>query len=166
MPDRLLEAGGQGHDAEQDSVVPVAKSVDRERRASLRWGIAKRTSDRLLIAEVHPPEGGAQAQGEQRHEHEASVHREPGSSGTDDDDRFAERDDHDEPMALDEVLHGDHEALDGRKAGSRPEQRDGEPHRAHCASPPSAPPTSTSETPAELNGRMRRIPRTSEVDVR
>ena len=123
MADRLLQAGGDGDDAEQDAVVPVAEPDQREIGAVLGRGVLEGGFDLVLVAEVGPPQRCAQAQREEGRDDQPAVDRQAGGAGADDDDRLAEGDDHDQAVTLDEVRDADDEALDRRHPGREPEHR-------------------------------------------
>src|SRR4030095_5798093 len=56
MLDRLLEAGGHGDDGRDDAVVPVAEPDEGELWPAFRGRGVHRAFDRVLVAEVDPPE--------------------------------------------------------------------------------------------------------------
>ena len=91
----------------------VAERVDSELRAATGRGLAQRPLGALVVAaEVRPPETRREREPCDHDGDELEVDRERAHAHADGDHRLADRDQHDEAVALDEVLGADHEAVD------------------------------------------------------
>ena len=77
--------------------------------------------DLLLVGEVRPPERRAQREPEDRDQAQLEADLGASRPHSQDDDRLAEHDDHDEAVPLDEVRRRDLEALHARDVGHEPE---------------------------------------------
>jgi hypothetical protein len=113
--DGRLEPSRDRHDTEQEPVVPVAERDEREIVPSSRRRFGHCSLDLALVDEVRPPERRGERERKQGDEHEVGVELQRRRADPDHHDRLAERDDHNEPVALYEMRRRDEEALDGRQ---------------------------------------------------
>ena len=98
--------------AEQERVL---RPLGRRRRQH-------RLLDLLLVGEVRPPERRAQREPKDRDQAQLEADLGASSPHSQDDDRLAEHDDHDEAVPFDEVRRRDLEALQARDVGHEPEE--------------------------------------------
>jgi hypothetical protein len=118
----LLLRGGDRHHAEEQREVGVAVGLHREARAAERRdGLERPLGPLVVAAEVRPPQAGAEREAEDGHRRQAQVDRDLTEADPDRDHRLPDRDQHDEPVPLDEVGDADLELL------GRPHERDDEP---------------------------------------
>src|SRR4029453_17289769 len=104
VADGVLEAGGQGDDAEQHDQGPVAERLDGD-PAGAGGGVGGRVPSGagVLPPEVRPPQAGGQQQAEHGHGGQGQVDGEVGGADADGHDRLAQGDDHHQAVALDEM---------------------------------------------------------------
>ena len=108
----LLQPRGHQHDAEQQGVVRAAEALECDPRLPQGGGGGQRALGLLVVvgAEVRPPHPGGEQQAEHGDEDQLGVDGEPGGADADRHDRLADRHDHHQPVALDEVGRRDLEA--------------------------------------------------------
>src|SRR4029450_10182212 len=128
VADGVLEAGGQGDDAEQHDQVPVAERLDGDPAApGVGDGGQGPLGAGVVAAEVRPPQAGGEQQPEHGHGGQGQVDGEVGGADADGHDRLAQGDDHHQAVALDEMGRGDPEAAHGGEQGGEPLQRERRP---------------------------------------
>ena len=104
----LLRADREEHDAEHDRVVADREHVPREWAALARCGLLERALDGARDEpEVGEPQRRDAGEGDRDGECEHRVAREGSDARTDGDNRLAQRDDHDQRIALGEVRRRD-----------------------------------------------------------
>ena len=123
MTGRSLLGRRDRHDPEQNGQVPEAEGVDRDDRLPVGRRRRERPLRLVLVAEVGPPQAGAQHEAQQREDDQLEVDRQSLGRDSDGDDRLPDRDDHDEPVPLDEVGCADQEARGRDQARCAPLQR-------------------------------------------
>ena len=155
--------GGDRDDPEQQQQVPVAEGVERQpRRARGGAAASAASAARRRRRRSRPTRGTRSAPGRARDDDELEVDRQLARADADRDDRLADRDHHDQPVALDEVRGRDLEAA--RRvisAASSTRARTPAPTARTAPCRPRSPPASTSSAAARLNGASaQRSPRT------
>ena len=105
MGERRLHAEREQDDPRHHRQVQVGIEVAREQGPFLagRFG-QPRLGDVDDPVEVRPPQRGGNDDAEQGGRDRARIERDSRGSDADRDDRLSQRDDHDQPVALDEVL--------------------------------------------------------------